>query len=281
MSAKRKPTPPPTKRPTSKISPKKATPEKAPKALTERIIEPPQPMRETAMKLAEGTGASQVFVPGEGWLELPKPALLSERQEADELMNKLTNTLPKHLETEINMGQASEHLIICRKLRKLFEDKHTELKKPINAELEKLKNEYNPYVVRLKAAEENINLLLRTYRDEATKRQQLEDQRRADEHKNTMNDARAQGVNPLSVPAPLPAAAPPSGFQTAHGKTGTMRVGKWRVVDNTQVPFEYNGTPLWLLNEAGIGQVRRSMGVEAVSPIPGIEFYIDETTVVR
>jgi hypothetical protein len=135
--------------------------------------------------------------------------------------------------------------------------------------------------VRLEETEGKLNRLLSDYRAEATRKQQLEQQQREEEHRKNMDEARAQGVNPLSIPAPLPAAAPPVGFQTAHGKTQTMRVAKWRVVDESQIPYQFGTTKLWLLNEAGIGQLRRAAGVEAKSEIPGIEFYYEETTVVR
>lgn len=224
---------------------------------------------------------TQVFIPGAGWLELPKPALLAERQEADDLIKKLTDTLPARLDDEVAMGQASEHLIITRKLRKAFEEKLKEVCKPIKQAIEDLKNDYNPYVVKLEAVETKLNGLLNAYRTEATRKQQLEQQRLDDAHRKTMDEARAQGVNPLSIPVPQAAPAPPVGFQTAHGKTTTMRVPKWRCTDPTQVPYEYNGVKLWLLNDAGIGALRRGAGVEAQSPIAGIEYFYDETTVVK
>lgn len=217
----------------------------------------------------------------ENVLVLPTPALLSERKEADDLIKKLTDTLPARLDDEVAMGQASEHLIITRKLRKAFEEKLKEVCKPIKQAIEDLKNDYNPYVVKLAAVEAKLNGLLSAYRAEATRKQQLEDQRIAEAHRKTMDEARAQGVNPLSIPVPQAALAPPGGFQTAYGKTSTMRVSKWRVTDLNVIPFEYNGVQLWLLNDAGIGVLRRAARVEAQSPIPGILYYWDETTVVK
>jgi hypothetical protein len=66
------------------------------------------------------------------------------------------------------------------------------------------------------------------------------------------------------------------GFGTQLGRRG-REPGR----DPSQVPYEYNGVKLWLLNDAGIGTLRRGAGVEAQSPIPGIEYYYDETTVVK
>ena len=214
-------------------------------------------------------------------IALPTPALLAERQQADDLIKQLTDTLPAKLLDETMMGQASEQLIISRKLRKAFEEMIKEKKKPFDEVIDGIKNDYSPYVVRLKGAEDKINLLLQDYRAEATRKQQLEDQRIADAHRKTMDEARAQGVNPLSIPVPQAAPPPPVGFQTAHGKTTTMRVPRWKCSDPSQVPYEYNGVKLWLLNDAGIGTLRRGAGVEAQSPIPGIEYYYDETTVVK
>lgn len=240
----------------------------------------PLPTKKTPTNISATLSPSPLSVK-QNVLLLPVPALLEERKEADALVKQLIDTLPTRLDTEAQMGQASEHLVISRKLRKAFEEKVRELKKPFDEAVENIKNDYNPYVVRLKGVEDKLNLLISAYRTEATRKQQVEEQRLREQHQKTMDQARAQGVNPLSIPAPLPAAAPPTGFQTTHGKTQTMRVPRWKCVDPAQVPYEHAGVKLWLLNEAGIGTLRRGAGIEAVSPIAGIEYYYDETTVVK
>lgn len=260
MSLKRKPAPAAKKRPTMKA--------KGPQQ--------PKSIKEVAERISDLPPAAQKNV-----LVLPAPELVAERQQADALIQKLTDTLPARLDDEVGMGQASEHLIITRKLRKAFEDKLKELKKPIDKALDDLKNDYKPYIVRLETTEGTLNRLLSDYRAEATRKQAVEDERIRKEHQANMDLARDQGVNPLSIPVPQAAAAPPTGFQTAHGKTTTMRVPRWRCTDPGAVPYEYAGTKLWMLNDAGIGTIRRGAGVEAKSPIPGIEFYYDETTVVK
>lgn len=260
MSLKRTATKPTAKRTTTPKKKPEPAPKETPNLIRNQVV-PPAPQQNV--------------------LVLPAPALLSERKEADELIKKLTDTLPAILKDEVQMGQASEHLIITRKLRKMFEDTLKDLKKPINKALDDLKNDYNPYIVRLEETEKKLNGLLSAYRAEATRLQNLEDQRIQQEHDKAMQDARDQGVNPLSLPQPVRAVAPPTGFQTSHGKTTTMRIAKWRVVDESQIPYQFGTTRLWLLNEAGIGQLRRAAGVEAKSEIPGIEFFTEETTVVK
>ncbi len=66
---------------------------------------------------------------------------------------------------------------------------------------------------------------------------------------------------------------PPKLSQKNTSGVGTMKVAKWRVIDESLIPKKY-----WVLNESMITAERKAAGAEnCVSTIPGIEFYFEET----
>ena len=190
------------------------------------------------------------------------------------------------------MGWASDDLATLRKLRKDFEKKLKDLCQPFKDGIEALKAEFDTIINPLKAAEGvidgKITACRRALQAEADKlrREQEAEQRRL--------EVEARKANQPPPPPPPPVIDAARGFKvpTTGAKTGVMKVPRWRVVDESKVPmtiiFEQGGKfpkgsesrPLWVLNDSAITEIRRSWG-DQPSPIPGIEFYYDETNTVR
>lgn len=194
--------------------------------------------------------------------------------------------LPTQLQSEPELGQAAETLVTLRKIRKDVEAAKKDAQKPYKEELDKIDADLGALVTRCKEAEATLDRLIREYRIEATRKADEERLRLERERAKAQAEARAKGQNALAVPEVVAPPMPPSAVTTTHGSLGITRTAKWRLVDAAQVPYEYNGQVLWNLNEGVIGRVCREMGVERiskgeVSPIPGVEFYVDETTTVR
>ena len=196
------------------------------------------------------------------------------------------------LKTEEDMGWASDDLATLRKMRKDFEKKLKDLCQPFKDGIEALKAEFDTIINPLKAAEGvidgKITACRRALQAEADKlrREQEAEQRRV--------EAEARKANQPPPPPPPPVLDAARGFKvpTTGAKTGVMKVPRWRVVNESLVPmtiiFEQGGKfpkgsesrPLWVLNDSAITEIRRSWG-DQPSPIPGIEFYYDETNTVR
>ena len=190
------------------------------------------------------------------------------------------------------MGWASDDLATLRKLRKDFEKKLKDLCQPFKDGIEALKAEFDTIINPLKSAEGvidgKITACRRALQAEADKlrREQEAEQRRLEA------EARKANQPPPSPPPPVQDAARGFKVPTTGAKTGVMKVPRWRVVDESKVPmtiiFEQGGKfpkgsesrPLWVLNDSAITEIRRSWG-DQPSPIPGIEFYYDETNTVR
>lgn len=203
--------------------------------------------------------------------------LTAERQFFVELQ------LPKVLTTEVELGLAAETLVTARKIRKTLEGAKKDAQKPYKAELDKIDEDIGQMVTRCKEVEETLTKLVTAYRIEATRKANAEAAKLEQARRAQQAAARAAGQNPLSVPEVIAPPMPPSSLATTHGTLAVTRLAKWRVLDNTQIPYEYNGQVLWLLNESAIGKACREMGVERIGkgepcPIPGIEFYVEETT---
>ena len=190
------------------------------------------------------------------------------------------------LNTEEDMGWASDDLATLRKLRKDFEKKLKDLCQPFKDGIEALKAEFDTIINPLKAAEGvidgKITACRRALQAEADKlrREQEAEQRRL--------EAEARKANQPPPPPPPPVLDAARGFKvpTTGAKTGVMKVAKWKVVNESLVPMTIivdgkESETLWVLNEGAITRIRKAAGMDAASSIPGIEFYVDETNTVR
>ncbi len=196
------------------------------------------------------------------------------------------------LKTEEDMGWASDDLATLRKMRKEFEAKLKELCQPFKDGIEALKAEFDTIINPLKAAEGVVDGKITACR--AALREEADKLRREQEAEQRRLEAEARKANQPPPPPPAPVQEVARGFKvpTTGAKTGVMKVPRWRVVDESKVPmtiiFEQGGKfpkgsesrPLWVLNDSAITEIRRSWG-DQPSPIPGIEFYYDETNTVR
>jgi len=77
-------------------------------------------------------------------------------------------------------------------------------------------------------------------------------------------------VEPAIIPETIIEAPKLSTFNSSG--IGTMKVSQWRITNINQVPRGY-----MMLNESLVTSYRKSRGVDAMSDIPGIEFYFTET----
>lgn len=196
------------------------------------------------------------------------------------------------LKTEEDMGWASDDLATLRKLRKQFEGKLKELCQPFKDGIEALKKEFDQVIDPLKGAEAAVDKKITECR--IALRAEADKLRREQEAEQRRLEAETRTANQPPPPPPPPVQEVARGFKvpTTGAKTGVMKVPRWRVVDESKVPmtiiFEQGGKfpkgsesrPLWVLNDSAITEIRRSWG-DQPSPIPGIEFYVDETNTVR
>ena len=190
------------------------------------------------------------------------------------------------LKTEEDMGWASDDLATLRKMRKEFEAKLKELCQPFKDGIEALKAEFDTIINPLKAAEGVVDGKITACRTalrveaEKLKREQEAAQREAERL------ARLANQPPPPPPAPVQEVARGFKVPTTGAKTGVMKVAKWRVANESQVPMTImidgkESEPLWVLNDGAITRIRKAAGMDATSNIPGIEFYYDETNTVR
>ena len=190
--------------------------------------------------------------------------------------------------TEEDMGWASDDLATLRTIRKEFESKWDSLKEPLNEGLKRLKAEFEPYVSQLKAAEATVSgKILECKRKLQAEADKARRDREEADRKAREAAAKANMPPPPLKPVTVAETAPAKGFQvpTTNKKVTTTKVPKWRVVDANAIPMSclvdgQESEDLFILNESYIGKLRRSYG-DKPSPIPGIEFYYDETLGVR
>ena len=196
------------------------------------------------------------------------------------------------LKTEEDMGWASDDLATLRKMRKEFEAKLKELCQPFKDGIEALKAEFDTIIEPLKKAEGVVDGKITACR--AALRAEADKLKAEQEAKQREAERLARLANQPPPPPPPPVQEVARGFKvpTTGAKTGVMKVPRWRVVDESKVPmtiiFEQGGKfpkgsesrPLWVLNDSAITEIRRAWG-DQPSPIPGIEFYYDETNTVR
>ena len=196
------------------------------------------------------------------------------------------------LKTEEDMGWASDDLATLRKMRKEFEAKLKELCQPFKDGIEALKAEFDTIIEPLKKAEGVVDGKITACR--AALRAEADKLKAEQEAKQREAERLARLANQPPPPPPPPVQEVARGFKvpTIGAKTGVMKVPRWRVVDESKVPmtiiFEQGGKfpkgsesrPLWVLNDSAITEIRRAWG-DQPSPIPGIEFYYDETNTVR
>lgn len=211
------------------------------------------------------------------------PALVEERQLVEQL------TLPAKVTTPAEFAYVTESLVGIRKARKAFEKKQTELLKPLKESfeqaLENLKRDLGlgPFIAKCLEAEGVLDGLVKQWVADERAREAREQAEAAAARRLEMANVKARGGNPLTVQERSVTPPPPKTTETALGKVTMMKVAKWRVTDPALVPYEYEGQQLWVLNEGAITALRRKAGTAegVVSPIPGIEFYTDETPSVR
>lgn len=207
----------------------------------------------------------------------------SERERAGTAITRAHEVV---LKTEEDMGWASDDLATLRKLRKQFEGKLKELCQPFKDGIEALKAEFDTIIEPLKAAEGVVDGKITTCR--AALRAEADKLRREQEAEQCRLEVEARKANQPPPPPPSPVQDVARGFKvpTTGAKTGVMKVAKWKVVDESKVPMTImvdskESEPLWVLNDGAITRIRKAAGMDAISNIPGIEFYYDETNTVR
>lgn len=208
----------------------------------------------------------------------------------DKDVQALILAAPTAIASEEDAGYASEHLAKLRKVRKAFEEKFDGLKKPFNEGLRALNTEFKETVEPLREAEAKISQGILAWRNAVAQeaaRVKAEADRKQAEYDRQAREAEAANKPAPTPPPQLPAQAtegPGRGFITAAGVVTARKVPKWRLRDASQVPWEVVidgiGLHCWLLNEVEIGKLCRNRGGKD-SPIPGIEFYTEETLGVR
>lgn len=216
-------------------------------------------------------------------MRVPLPALKPERELVEHLQ------LPATVTTQEEYENLTTTLVMVRKARKAFEAKESELLKPLKesfkAAIETLQRDLGlaPFIDKAKVAEKRLEILIVEWHHNERERQEREEKQAAADRRAEQARVRAAGGNPLTVQAAPVQAAPPPTTRTMAGTMTMMKVAKWRMVDPALVPYEYNGIVLWQLNEVEITKLRKEMGTGegVVSPIPGIEFYVDETPSIR
>ena len=209
-----------------------------------------------------------------------------EKVEQDRASTAISRAHEVVLKTEEDMGWASDDLATLRKLREDFEKKLKDLCQPFKDGLEALKAEFDTIINPLKAAEGVIGSKITACR--VALRAEADKLRREQEAEQRRLEAEARKANQPPPPPPPPVQDVARGFKvpTTGAKTGVMKVAKWKVVDESKVPMTImvdgkESEPLWVLNNGAITRIRKAAGMNAISNIPGIEFYYDETNTVR
>lgn len=214
---------------------------------------------------------------------VPVPELTPERELIDTLQ------LPSAITTQVQYEDLTVTLVAVRKARKACEAKEKDLLAPLKMSfkmaVDKLQQDLGlaPVIAKAMLAETKMEQLVTQWHRDERARQQREQAEADAQRRLEMANAKARGENPLTIPERQVAPPPPKTTSTAAGKLTMMKVAKWRLVSPELVPYEHDGEVLWQLNEAAVTRLRKKAGTAegVVSPIPGIEFYTDETPSVR
>lgn len=176
----------------------------------------------------------------------------------------------------------AEDLKQIKSQMKAIEDYRKSITDPINEQIKKIKAFFDAPVNKLKEAESVIkNAMLSYQKEEEKKRLDAErllreeaDKKKAElEKKAEKLEAKGktekaeevkQQAEMLSITPVLQKDVP------KVSGVSTMKVWKFRIVDETQIPREY-----LVVNEKMLGQVARS--TKGALKVPGVEFYAEET----
>lgn len=184
--------------------------------------------------------------------------------------------------SEADEAVESANLIVLRKARKAYEEKFKELRKPFEDGLAALKVEFAQVVDPIKKAEELCSTAVLNWKRAEQTRIDKEKRDAAAAHAAAERLA-AQQNRPAPPPAPV-VQEQAKGWATDQGSVGTRKVLKWKVVNETLIPYEivWQGQTykLWELVNGSITKIRNGSG-DTPSPIPGIEFYTDITLGVK
>lgn len=202
-------------------------------------------------------------------------------EQLSELKDSVSTAITESQEIEVvisdmDVESASHYVKNFNTIRKRAEELRKTEVAPLNEEVKHINNIFKDLISPVEAEESRLKTLLLAYskRKAEIERQKVQEERKRREEE-ALNQAIAEGRNEVPViPEVITAKLTLSGRNSSG--VGTMRVPKWEVVDFSRVPDEYK-----IINEKLLNSIRKVAGTEAVSNIPGIRFYFEETIVSR
>lgn len=162
---------------------------------------------------------------------------------------------------------------------------------PLEDKLSGIKAIYKELIFRFSAEEARLDKQVKAYlkveQDIANKTAAEERKRREDQaitealakEERLKAEAVAKGADPSKVKVEI-AIIPeviedtPKLASMNTSDVRSMRVSKWRIIDEALIPREY-----FIVDEKRIQQIRKAAGVGAISNIPGIEYYCEDKLV--
>lgn len=212
----------------------------------------------------------------------------SDRDGVGKLAVKVQNAI---LKTEDDLAWAHQDLAGIRKLYKAFKAKRDDLIRPFKDGIGKLQAEFDQVLLPLAELDQTLTekvVMCRAALKAEAERLEAERVRakEAEDRARARQLAAGQTLAPPQV-SQEPVVEPARGFETIHGKTSTMIVKRYKVVDESAIPMTIilgNGQEseaFWTLNTGALHRLRQAHAADAKSPIPGIEFYSEDVPVVK
>jgi len=186
------------------------------------------------------------------------------------------------IESEIDAQRATDLWAELDTKIKAGEAKWKEIDQPLKEARDRLKALFKPSIDALKDGRLILNRMIGDWRkrvqeaaDKANQAREAEAAARANEiAKRTGQDVEAVKER---LPAPPPVEGPGAGFYTEHGAVTAAKVQKCEVVDESLIPWEWEGVCLWQLNTTALTNLRRKAKDDLLKAPPGVRFYYEET----
>ena len=174
-----------------------------------------------------------------------------------------------HIITDGHVDKAAFYIKHFKQVKKNIETVRKQIVEPYNRKIRSINKDFKAIINAFESEPERLGSELTDY---MRKKRELEEIERAKEQRE-LDDALIKEAEIFDDESVLDVDTKVEirrqKLDTQH--LTTMRVKRWRLIDFDKVPREF-----LLLDEAALNKIRKADEFDAVSNIPGIEFYTDE-----
>lgn len=222
----------------------------------------------------------------------------AENPQLVELQGKIETALVEARQINVydqeTLASASQFVKGFASIDKRLEEIRKVTVAPLNQEVKDINQFFKDLVFSFSSEQKRLEQQILTYnkmlqeeaeaeaREERKRREEIAMRDAIEKEAKLKAEAAAKGEDPNKVQVevaiiPEVIEQAPTIKEMNSSGIGTMKVGKWEVVDRDLIPREY-----FLLDEKKINQIRKAAGAtNCVSTIPGIRFFFEDTLVKR